>query len=269
MPTPPSDVPVNTTGQLVMTVLTSCALVAVWFSGWRMSRSKGTPAPLILLAGSLLAGCIEPMYCTAFHLWYYVPGQWSIYTTMGQTQPIWSWMSYCPFYGGLALWVWNLVDSGATRQKIAKLGGVLVLVGIVTEIVCIGLGTYEYYGPHPFRVLGFPLWIAVGSAVIGLVSGILAARLRPLTSGPAVWAYLPLVPVTMTMVHFGTGFLALDAINAPNPPTWLLYISATATMALAATVAMAALKLVPSAAGASPEQQGSLAESAGAGSVAS
>jgi hypothetical protein len=163
--------------------------------------------------------------------------------------------------------VWHLVDAGATRRKIAQLGGVLVLVGIATEIVCIGLGTYEYYGPHPFRVLSFPLWIAVGSAVIGLVSGIIAARVRPLLSGPAVWAYLPLVPVTMTMIHFGTGFLAVDAINAPNPPTWLLYLSATAAMALATTVAMAALKLVPSQAGTAAEKPASLADS-GAGAVA-
>jgi hypothetical protein len=125
------------------------------------------------------------------------------------------------------------------------MAALLVAIGIVTEIVCITLGTYEYYGPHPFRVLNFPLWIAVANAVVGMVSGILAARLRPLLSGAQVLVYVALVPVTMTMIQFGTGFLALDAINAANPPTWLLYVTATISMALAGGVAMAALKLVP------------------------
>jgi hypothetical protein len=145
------------------------------------------------------------------------------------------------------------------------MGALLVAIGIATEIVCITLGTYEYYGPHPFRVASFPLWIAVANAVVGMVCGILAARLRSLLSGRQVWAYLALVPATMTMIQFGTGFLALDAINATIPPTWLLYVTATISMALAATVAMAALKLVPARAAAA--RNGSDAE-AGARAVA-
>jgi hypothetical protein len=245
MPTPPFDTAVNPTGQLVMTILTVSALIGVAYGGVRMARSKGTPAPLIMLAGSLLAGCIEPMYCAAFHLWYYRVGQWSIYTVLGQTQPIWSWISYCPFYGGLTLLVWNQLDKGATRREIARIGAVLIVVGIVTEIVCIAAGTYEYYGPHPFRIASFPVWIAVANAVVGVVSGILAARLRPLLPGRQAWAYLALVPVTMTMVQFGTGFLALDVINTPNPPSWLMYLAAIASMGLSGAVAWTALRLVP------------------------
>lgn len=245
MPTPPVDVPVDPTGQLIMTIAVLCGLAAVFVGGLRMSRSRGSSAPLIMLAGSLLAGFIEPLYCNAFHLWYYSVGQWSMYSTMGISQPVWSWLSYCPFYGGLTLLVWARIDKGAARREVGRMAALLVAIGIVTEIVCITLGTYEYYGPHPFRVLNFPLWIAVANAVVGMVSGILAARLLPLLPGARAWAYLALVPATMTMIQFGTGFLALDAINAANPPTWLLYAAATLSMALAATVAMAALRLVP------------------------
>lgn len=128
---------------------------------------------------------------------------------------------------------------------VAKLGGVLILISIATEIACITLGTYEYYGPHPFRVLSYPMWIAMANAVIGIVAGVVAARLRPLLPGAQAWAYVALVPATMAMIQFGTGFLALDAINTPNPASWLLYLCATVSMVLAATVAFVALKLVP------------------------
>jgi hypothetical protein len=80
--------------------------------------------------------------------------------------------------------------------------------------------------------------------------------LRPLLPGRQALAYVALVPATMTMIQFGTGFLALDAINTPHPASWLLYLCATASMALAATVAFVALKLVPAGAeAAEPHEQ--------------
>jgi len=245
MPIPPFDVPVNQTGQWIMTVAVIVALLATAVASVRMSRRLHSWGPIAMLAGSLLAGFIEPMYCLTMHLWYYRPGQWTMVSAMGNSQPVWSWLSYGAFYGGLTLLVWYRVEQGATRSVLAKLGGMLILISIATEIVCITLGTYEYYGPHPFRVLSFPIWIAVANAVIGIVAGVVAARLRPLLPGTQAWAYVALIPATMAMIQFGTGFLALDAINTPHPASWLLYLSATVSMALAATVAFVALKLVP------------------------
>jgi len=256
MPIPPVNVPVNLTGQWIMTVLVVIALLAAAVGSVRMSRRFGSWGPTAVLAGSLLAGFIEPMYCLTMHLWYYRPGQWTMVTAMDNSQPVWSWLSYGAFYGGLTLLVWHRVERGATRSGLAKLGGVLILISIATEIVCIMLGTYEYYGPHPFRVLSYPMWISVANAVIGIVAGVVAARLRPLLPGRQALAYVALVPATMTMIQFGTGFLALDAINTPHPASWLLYLCATASMALAATVAFVALKLVPAGAvAAEPHEQ--------------
>jgi len=245
MPIPPVDAPVNPLGQWIMTICVIVALLATALAALRMSRRLQTWGPAVLLAGSLLAGFIEPMYCLTMHLWYYRVGQWSLYSSMNVSQPVWSWLSYGAFYGGLSLLVWWRVEQGATRAAIARLAGALILVGIVTEILCIKLGTYEYYGPHPFRVASFPVWIAVANAVIGIVAGIAAARLRRLLPGAQSLAYIALVPACMTMVQFGTGFLTLDVINSPNPPTWLLYVSAIVSMGLASTIGFAVLKLVP------------------------
>jgi hypothetical protein len=245
MPIPPVNTPVNPVGQWIMTLAVIVALLLVAVAAVRMSRRLQTPAPVILLTGSLLAGFIEPMYCLTMHLWYYRPGQWGMYSAMDVTQPVWSWLSYGAFYGGLALLVWWRVEQGATRGSVARLSGVLLLAGIATELLCINLGTYEYYGPHPFRIGSFPVWIAVANAVVGTVAGVVAARLRPLLPGASAWAYLALIPATMTAIQFGTGFPALDVINTSNPSTWLLYLSAIVSMALAATLAFAALKLVP------------------------
>jgi hypothetical protein len=245
MPIPPVDVPVNQTGQWIMTIAVIVALLAAAIAAVRVSRRLRSWAPTTMLAGSLLAGFIEPIYCSTMHLWYYRPGQWTMYSAMGISQPVWSWLSYGAFYGGLTLLVWWRIEQGASRASITKLGAVLIGIGIATEIACIRLGTYEYYGPHPFRVLSFPVWISVANAVIGIVAGVAAARLRPLLSGPQTWAYIALVPATMTAIQFGTGFLALDVINTPHPASWLQYLTATASMALAATVGYLALQLVP------------------------
>lgn len=245
MPTPPVDHPVNALGQWVMTILVICALAVVWTAAYRMGRRQRSWAPAAVLTGSLLAGFIEPIYCITMHLWYYRPGQWTMITALGNSQPVWSWLSYCAFYGGLTLLVWWRVEQGATRTDLAKLGGVLFLVGVATEIVCIRLGTYEYYGQHPFRVADFPIWIAVANAAVGVVGGVLAYWLTTLLRGRQVWALVTLVPATMTLVQFGTGFPTLDAINTPHPATWLLYVLATVSMAMAITVSWCAVRSLP------------------------
>src|ERR1700722_6665851 len=115
MAIPPVDTAVNPTGQWIMTLCVVIALLLVAVAAGRMSRRLQAPAPVILLVGSLLAGFIEPMYCLTMHLWYYRVGQWGLYSAMGATQPVWSWLSYGAFYGGLALLVWWKVEQGATR----------------------------------------------------------------------------------------------------------------------------------------------------------
>ena len=245
MPVPPYDVPVNATGQLIMTILVVIALLAVAVSAVRMSRRLSSWGPIATLAGSLVAGFIEPIYCITMHLWYYSPGQWNMYTALGQSQPIWSWLSYGAFYGGLTLLIWWKVEQGATARSIWRLSGVLVVIGIATEIVCIQLGTYEYYGDHPFRVASFPLWIAVANSAIGVVGGIVAARLSPVLTGRRAWAMIALVPAVMPAMQIGTNFLALDAINTPHPSPLLTYSTSIASMALSVTMVYIAIKLLP------------------------
>jgi hypothetical protein len=245
MPIAPHEVPVNATGQLIMTILVVIALLLAAVAAVRMSRRLSSWGPVAVLAGSLLAGFIEPIYCITMHLWYYRPGQWNMYTALGQSQPVWSWLSYGAFYGGLTLLIWWRVEQGATRASIWKLSGVLVMIAIATEIVCIRLGTYEYYGEHPFRVASFPLWIAVANSAIGVVGGIIAAQLRPLLPGVQAWALIALVPAVMPAMQVGTGFLTLDVINTPDPSTFLLYFTAITSMGLAATAIFIAVKLLP------------------------
>lgn len=245
MPVPPYDVPVNTAGQLIMTILVVIALTGVAYSAVRMSRRLSSWGPLATLAGSLIAGFIEPMYCVTMHLWYYTPGQWTMVAAFGQSQPIWSWLSYGAFYGGLTLLIWWRVEQGATAASVWRLAGVLVAIGTATEIVCIQLGTYEYYGAHPFRIASFPLWISVANSAIGIVGGILAARLRPVLTGRRAWAMLALVPAVMPAIQIGTNFLALDVISNAKPSPVLMYASAIVSMAMSVTVVYIAIKSLP------------------------
>ncbi|MEZ0054108.1 hypothetical protein ABIA30_005148 [Mycobacterium sp. MAA66] len=245
MPVPPYDVPVNHTGQLIMTILVVIALLVAAVSAVRMGRRLSSWGPVATLVGSLIAGFIEPMYCVTMHLWYYTPGQWNMYSAFGQSQPIWSWLSYGAFYGGLTLLVWWRVEQGATASSVWRLAGVLVAIGIATEIVCIRLGTYEYYGAHPFRVASFPLWISVANSAIGIVGGIIAARLRRALTGHQAWAMVVLVPAVMPAIQIGTNFLALDVISNANPSTVLMYAAAIVSMAASVTTVYLAIKMLP------------------------
>jgi hypothetical protein len=245
MPVPPYDVPVNPTGQLLLTILAVAIVLVAAVAAVRMSRSLSSWGPVATLVGSLLAGFIEPMYCITMHLWYYRPGQWNLVEAFGQSQPIWSWVTYGSFYGGLTLLVWWRIEKGARQAAIWRLTGILVVFFIVLEWLNIKIGTYEYYGPHPFRVFSFPVWIAFVNSAIGIVAGIIAMRLRPVLSGRKAWAYIVVVPTVMPALMIGTTFLALDVINSPHPSTVLVYLAAIVSVGLAMTATYVATQILP------------------------
>jgi len=128
-----------------------------------------------------------------------------MYTALGQSQPIWSWLSYGAFYGGLTLLIWWRVEQGATARSIWRLSGVLVAIGIATEIVCIQLGTYEYLrGSSVPR--GLVPAVDRGGQLRnrGRWAASSAARLSPVLTGRQAWAMIALVPAVMPAMQIGT-----------------------------------------------------------------
>jgi hypothetical protein len=247
MPVPPVNHPLDTGGQLFLTVATTLAGVVALTLIARMVRRERTVWPVVVVASGILCLFLEPVYDQLFNIWFYDNGEvWEFYTAWGMAQPIWVPLTYLWCYGSLAIDTARRVDRGLTRGGAVKLAGVFLLIYVTFEVIGINLGVYTYFGPHPFRVANFPIWVSISNAVIGVVAGIAVARLRPLLPGRSVWALLPVVPAVFAMVSFGGSFPALVAMNMPDPPTALVWAAAVLSMALAAATLYLASLLLPS-----------------------
>ncbi|MGH9000673.1 MAG: hypothetical protein ACRDY7_14940 [Acidimicrobiia bacterium] len=245
LPTPPVEVPVSSAGQAVMSIGVVVALVLMVVAAVRLGRRWSTWAPAIIAFTTLWAAFIEPIQNLVSHMWYYRPGQVTIFSSFGGSLPAWVFFSYCAFYGGFGMIAWWMVERGAPRSRMAKFVLGVWAFAVVTEIVGTQFDTYEYYGPHPFRVAGFPIWLSLGNAAICTTVGVAAARLRRVLVGRQILSMMLLGPAAVATGLIGTGAPTLGVINTVDPDTWLQYLAATISMVMAGTMAWGALRLVP------------------------
>ena len=245
LPIPPVDTPVSSAGQAIMSIGVAVGLVLIIVAAVRLGRRWRTPAPALMVLGTLFAAFYEPIQNTASHMWYYRPGQVTFFDAFDRSLPVWVFFSYAAFYGGWGMVAWWLTERGSPRSHIVRFVLGVWVFAIVTEIVGTQFDTYEYYGDAPFRVAGFPVWVALSNAAIGTTVGVATARLRRILVGRAQLALLCVGPFTVAVGLVGTGFPTLTALNTPDPSMGLLYGAAIVSMAMAAVMAWGATQLVP------------------------
>lgn len=245
LPIPPVDVPVSSAGQAVMTIGVFAALALIAVAAVRLGRRWSTWVPVLVVASTLWMGFFEPIMNVAANMWYYRPDQVTFFDAFGRSLPVWVFFSYAAFYGGLGLISWWLTERGATRAQMVRFVLAIWAVAVVTEVAGTQFDTYEYYGKAPFRVAGFPVWVALSNAAICTTIGVCAARLRRILVGRQQLALLCLGPAVISTGLIGTGFPTLVAINTVDPPMALLYGAAVISMAMAGVMAWSATRLVP------------------------
>jgi hypothetical protein len=246
LPTAPMGEPVSRGGQLLMTVGTFAGLAIVVAAVVRLRRRWGVWTPVALLAGSVVAGMVEPLNNRLANMWYYRPGQVGLYRAFGGQLPVWVFFSYAAFFGGFGLLVWWLTERGATRATIAKVIAGLWVFAVLTEITGTRFNTYEYFGPHPFRVAGFPIWVSLGVSCICVLIGVGTARIRrAFDPGAGLASIFLLGPVACVVGLVGTGFPAMTVINTVDPPSWLVTLAGGASTILNLLLAWFITQLVP------------------------
>jgi hypothetical protein len=244
-PSPPVEHVLNTGGQLTMTIGTSIVAVGFYVFAVRMARRERSPWPVIVMLGSALCMLLEPVYDANFHVWFYDRGEiWGLYSAYGMTQPIWVPITYLWVYGGLALLVCRHLIRGGSRRDMGRLIVVVFTVFSLFELIGINLDTYEYYGPHPFRVMGFPLWLSVMNTTVSITAGVAVYRLLPVVRGAERWLLLVVVPASFAMMEF-LAFPALVVINTDDPPMWLVYAAVLLAVAISCAAQRLVLKAVP------------------------
>jgi hypothetical protein len=246
IPLPPSDHPLDTTGQTVLTAATAVVALGFALFALRMCRRHRSWAPALLMASGVLCLVLEPVYDDQFHIWFYDRAEmWGTYSAYGMTQPVWVPITYAWCYGGLALLVWRRVVDGCTRVQLLRMTGMLWAIFTVFELVGINLGVYTYFGEHPFRVLDLPIWVEIPNTVLTVVAAVAFARLEPALHGAGRAALLAVVPAAFAMVSFGAAFPTLVVISEVGRPAVVVYGATVLSLALAVAMLHLAVQAVP------------------------
>lgn len=246
LPVAPVGVPVSSIGQALMTTGVAAGCIATVAVAVRLARRYRTWAPLLIPAGTLIAGLMEPLPDASANIWYYRPGQVTAWTSNGVSLPVWVFFSYTAFYGGFGLLFWWLAERGTTRRLLTRSLGGMWILAIATEVIGTTLKTYTYYGRQPFRVHGFPIWVSLYNVAIIATVGFVAARLRRvLPPRRLVVPALALPTAAIVVGLVGTAFPMLNVIRTVNPSNWQLYPAAIASLVLAAVMGWCALLTIP------------------------
>jgi len=245
-PSPPVDQPLDLTGQTVLTVATSVVALGFVLFAARLCLRRRSPAPAVLLASGMLCLVLEPVYDDQFHIWFHDRGQmWGTYSAYGMTQPVWVPITYAWCYGGLALLVWRRLVDGMTRTGLLRMTGMLWAIFTAFELVGINLGVYTYFGDHPLRVYGLPVWVEIPNTVVTVVAAVAFARLEPVLHGIGRASLLAVVPAAFAMVSFGAAFPTLVAISEVGRPPELVYSATVLSLALSVAMLHLAVQAVP------------------------
>ncbi|RAV01571.1 hypothetical protein [Mycolicibacter senuensis] len=237
-PSPPYDLPLNTTMQAVATFVLwgGTALLSIYAVS--MARRERTIFPVVLVLAVAVGSLIEPMYDITYHLlWLDAGQQWTLFTSFGLPQPVWVMPAYVMVFGMPALLMYRSLAKAVTLVQVFKFAGLTALTTTMFETTAINLGLYVYYGESPWRLFNYPLFIGFMEGVQITGFAVLAALLSVYATKQAhCLALFAIFPCNFAFETLGAGFPTLILQNSsPNPDTMLLFLSAFASVGLAAT----------------------------------
>ena len=96
--------------------------------------------------------------------------------------------------------------------------GLFWLANFALEMPGLNLGIYQYYGDQPFKLFGFPLWMAMTNAVMPLLGGALLNLFKDVLTGPRVLLAIPMMPMVTGMPQIAIGWPTWLALNSGGGP---------------------------------------------------
>ncbi len=237
MPPAPLDHPLNLLMQTVMTLGCWGGALIFFVIALRRSLREGTFFYVAVIAAAALCSLLEPLYDIAFHLIWYVPGQWTLFTAFGLPQPIWVMGAYILVFAGPVITMVDKVE-GMDRSGYLRLVATVFVTTAVFEMVAISGGTYGYYGPHALRMFGYPLVIAALEATFISSLIVLSAHFRRNMARPTENLFIiPLFGATFFMGNFGAGWPLIIAINSSTElQTSIVWFGSIVSLIFAGTI---------------------------------
>jgi hypothetical protein len=235
-------------------LMTAAVVILLVRDAWR-TRSA---FPLAFLVAGALAGLVEPIYDGNIHVWFAQPSETAAYRFYNVPYP-WYEMPGNSVLGGPIYWMYLQFQRGITARGLWGYFVLWSLFDTVWEIPGTTMEAYAYYGPQPFLLSGFPLWVGM-LAGLGLpLAGYTAHALRGVLAGARLWL---MVVILVPVVIYGSEVIAWPMWITLNGGQGLVVTRLAALVSLAFTISAyyfltltyAKSRAMPAAAGAAARQ---------------
>lgn len=187
-------------------------ILTALFCTWGAIKYR-SPVPLYLFLGGGITYLAEPLINVLGLVWFPPRGIDAIWESLGRPVPVFGFLAYVWFLGGMSFLVFHMHNRGITRRGMFILYGILVLVECALEIPGLNIGAFTYYGNQPFVVMKFPVWWAFINAVCPMLAGTLVYKLRPFVSPIFQPIFLYSVSFSNSAAMFACGLPLFFTLN--------------------------------------------------------
>ncbi|KAI8170505.1 hypothetical protein K4K49_001233 [Colletotrichum sp. SAR 10_70] len=238
----PIDKRVSAPMQVIVVVTSYTIWVSLLFYGLYLRKKEKTWFYVIIAFAAGFGGIFEPIYDNALMLYFYGPGQWTAFTSMGVPQPVWVYSGYATLYGTVSVFLNRQIASGIKRRLFFRYAIIELASSCLFEIVVINGGVYEYWGPHVLRIFKYPIVICILETVQVMFYSVAVANLRARTNR-AVYHFfgaLLIFPITFMAANIGVGAPLIISLHSSIQTEALVTLGTMASI-LGSVIAILAL----------------------------
>ncbi|KAK7456863.1 hypothetical protein CaCOL14_010764 [Colletotrichum acutatum] len=247
MLTAPIDTRVSAPMQLIVVITSYVIWVSLLLYGLFLRKKENTWFYVTIALAAGLGGIFEPIYDNALMLYFYGPGQWTAFTSMGVPQPIWVYSGYATLYGTVPVFLNRQITSGITRRCFFRYAAIELASSCLFEIVVINGGVYEYWGPHVLRIFKYPIVIGILETVQVMFYSVAVANLRAKSdrTGYNLIGALLIFPITFMAANIGIGAPLIISLHSSIKSEALVTLGTMASILGSVVAIMALPTMIP------------------------
>jgi len=212
IPAPPIDMvmpPING----IVAVANFVVLAIVLLFVVREALRTRSAVPLLIVVGCTLTCVSEPIYDFVGSVWYPHYGTTALVRDFNVSIPLWMIPAYGWYMGGLGNLMYRKIGNGISVRHLWMFYFLFWVANLCMEVPALNLGVYKYYGDQPFRIFGFPLWMAMTNSLMPILIGTVCNVLRDVLVGPRAFFTVILMPMLIGMPQIAAGWPTWMALN--------------------------------------------------------
>ncbi|VWX50198.1 hypothetical protein [Novosphingobium sp. 9U] len=243
MPEPPVHMAMSPYYPYILAISIAIFCAATAYAA-RDAKRTGRWLPLLVIAGAAIASFQECIYDVAVLVWWAELDTTPMYRIFNRSVPLWMVFAYPWFIGGMGYWAYRHFQDGMRSATLWKLYFFGWFANLLLEVPALQIGDiYTYYGEQPFKILGFPIWMAMTNTLMPIFVGAALHALDDVLRGPRALLTLVLVPAATASAEIASGWPIWLALNS-GQGLWLTQAATLVTLGFSMSLAyLISLKL--------------------------